>query len=59
MINKTAEAELLRLAELEVAKLIEVAHKQGLNYWQLMDIFLRASYDLHLKASVEYYMKGG
>ncbi len=49
----------IELAESEVARLIAVMHRQGLNYWQILDIFLRAACDLHLKASAEYQIKGG
>ncbi len=44
----------IELAESEVARLIEVARKQGLNSWELLDIFLRACVDLHIQASCEY-----
>jgi len=65
MVNET---EMLKLAEQEVVRLIEmfetdldrlimVGHKEGLNYWQLLDIFLRACVQLHLEASAEYQMK--
>ncbi len=47
------------LADREVTRLIDVCHKQGLNYWQILDIFLRKVCDLHLMASAEYRMKGG
>lgn len=47
------------LAESEVARLIEVALKQGLNSWELLDIFLRACVSLHLRASCDYRVKGG
>ncbi len=47
------------LAESEVARLIEVAKKQGLNSWELLDIFLRACVNLHIQASCEYRIKGG
>ena len=52
-----ANPEQIELAESEVARLIEVAHRQGLNYWQILDIFLRATCDLHLRASTEYQVK--
>jgi hypothetical protein len=42
------------LVESEVARLVDVAHKQGLNSWELLDIFLRACVTLHLQASAEY-----
>lgn len=51
--------ELIEEAERQVEILIESYRKRGLNYWQLEDIFLRATCDLHLKASAEYQMKGG
>jgi len=53
------EVENIKLAELEITHLIEVCHRQGLNYWQILDIFLRATCILHLKSSAEYQLKGG
>ncbi len=47
------------LAESEVARLVEVAKRQGLNSWELLDIFLRACVTLHLQASADYRIKGG
>lgn len=52
-------AEIIELAESEVERLIEVAHCQGLTYWQILDIFLRTACDLHIQASAEYFAKGG
>ncbi len=54
-----ATPEQIELAESEVATLIEVAHRQGLNYWEILDIFLRAVVDLHVKASAEYQLRQG
>ena len=48
----------LDLAESEVTRLIDVAHKQ-LNYWEILDIFLKACVTLHIQASAEYRMEGG
>ncbi len=56
-MDRVEETEALEIAEAEVTRLIEVCHKQGVNYWQILDIFLRATCDLHLKASVEYQSK--
>ncbi len=54
-----ATPEQIDLAESQVATLIDVCHKQGLNYWEILNIFIRALCDLHLKASAEYRIKGG
>jgi len=51
--------EQIDLAEAEVARLIEVIHRSGLNYWEILDIFLKATCDLHLKSSAEYQAKEG
>ncbi len=51
--------EQLDLAESEIAFLITKAHNSGLNYWQILDIFLRATCDLHIKASTEYQIRQG
>ncbi len=58
-MGKIAEAESLELAESETARLIDVCHSSGLTYWDILNIFLRAVLDLHLKASIEYRTKGG
>lgn len=47
----------IELAEQECERLIEVCHKQGLNYWEILRIFLIACQDLYLKAEVEYRLK--
>ena len=47
------------LVEDEIAFLITKAHNSGLNSWELLDIFLRACVNLHLRATCEYYIKGG
>lgn len=54
-----ATPEQIELAESEVIRLIDVAKRQGLNSWDLEDIFLRATEVLHCQASVEYKVKGG
>ncbi len=52
-----ATPEQIDLTESDVARLIEVAHKAGLSYWEILDVFLKAVCDLHFKASVEYQVK--
>ncbi len=52
-----ASPDEIDLAESQVATLIDVCHRSGLNYWEIMDIFLKATCDLHLKASAEYQIK--
>ncbi len=54
-----ASPEQIDLAESDVARLIEVAHRNGLTYWELEDIFLRATEILHCQAAAEYRIKGG
>lgn len=53
------ESEQIKLAKFEFARLIEVCHRQGINYWQLLDILLRDCVQLHREASAEYQAKGG
>jgi len=53
------DADLLELLESELDFLVNKAHKSGLNYWQILDIFLRACVTLHLQATSEYRVKGG
>lgn len=49
----------IELAESEVARLIEVMHRQGLNYFEILGIFETASLNLYLQAGIEYRIKGG
>ncbi len=51
------EAELKELFETDLNRRIEVAHREGLNYWQMEDSCLRMTCDLHLKAAAEYQSK--
>ena len=54
-----ATPDVIDLAKSEVARLIEVTKKQGLNSWELLDIFLWACVNLHIEATCEYRVKGG
>ena len=53
MSNKADASE---LAEQDVERLIEICHKRGLNYWELLKIFLVACQDLQMKSEIEYYL---
>ena len=53
----TDNAETLELAELEVARLVEVCHHSGLTYWEILGIFLDYCQKLLIQADAEYYMK--
>ena len=46
-----ATPDIIDLAESEVARLVEVCKRQGLNSWELLDIFLKACVTLHIQAS--------
>ncbi len=46
--------EALKIAEVAVAHLVEVAHRQGVNYWEILRIFLKACLTLQMLADVEY-----
>ena len=49
--------ELIELAESEIEFLIEKAHRSGLNYWQILKIFLVKVETLVMRADEEYWLK--
>ena len=49
----------VELAEIDLAQLIERLHKNGLNYWQIGKICLKACLNLWMLADTEYWMKQG
>lgn len=53
------DSDIIVLAETEVDKLIMVCHRQGLNYWQILKIFLDRCQILQMRADAEYYLKRG
>ena len=56
---KMNDADTIELAETEVARLIEVCHRQGLSYWQILRLFLLACHNLYIQTDAEYWLKGG
>ena len=53
------DIEAIELFENEVDRLIEVGHKQELNYHQILKVFLPRCVTLLMLADQEYYLKGG
>lgn len=53
------DAETIELFELDVDRLINVGHNQGLNYFQLLKVFLSHCVQLQMQAEMEYFAKGG
>jgi len=51
--------ELIELLETEVDFLISKAHKSGLNFWQILRVFLLRCEGLMIQSEAEYYQKGG
>ena len=51
--------DIMELAELEIDRLIGVCHKQGLNYWEILGLFLNKCLTLQMMADAEYHLKGG
>lgn len=51
------EAELTELTENEVEFIIEKSHRSGLNYWQILKIFLVKVESLVMRADTEYFLK--
>ena len=50
-------ADLIKKAELELWEFIEIKHKLGLNYWQILRLILKTSLELMLKADLEWWIK--
>lgn len=51
------DSELLENAEFDLHILIETTHSRGLNYWQILRLFLKAVDALVMKADCEWWMK--
>ncbi len=51
-------ADMLELAELEVYRLVDVMHRQGLNYHQIFRIFTEACAGIEARAEAENHLKG-
>ena len=52
-------AETIELFEVDIDRLINAGHKQGLNYFQLLKVFLSYCVQLQMQAEMEYFAKGG
>ena len=50
-------AELIENAEIDLDRLILVFHKSGLNYWQILKVFLARCVTLQMQADIEYNLK--
>ena len=46
----------IEMAELDVARLMEVSRRNGLSSWELLRILLLACQTLYIRADVEYWM---
>ncbi len=53
------ETELKEQAESSISYLTEDLHRQGLNYQQILGLFLDKSVTLFMQAQAEYFLKGG
>ena len=49
--------ELIEDAEIDLGRLIMVFHKNGLNYWEILRMFLDYCPKLQLQAEAEYQSK--
>lgn len=58
-LDNYEDSNTIELAEIEVARLVDVFHKQGLNYWEILRIFLSTCLTLQMLADTEYWMKLG
>lgn len=43
--------------ELELDRLINEAYKSGINYWQILKVFLSICQRLQMQADIEYHVK--
>uniref|UniRef100_A0A6M3JLT8 Uncharacterized protein n=1 Tax=viral metagenome TaxID=1070528 RepID=A0A6M3JLT8_9ZZZZ len=57
MVSSMDNPELIELAETQLEQFILVAHKSGLNYWQILKLLLAHCVTLQMQADVEFYMK--
>lgn len=51
--------ELVEDAEIDLDRLIVVFHKNGLNYWEILRMFLDYCPKLLMQADCEYHLKLG
>ncbi|MFA5036693.1 MAG: hypothetical protein WC479_05905 [Candidatus Izemoplasmatales bacterium] len=51
--------DLIEMSEIEIWRLIEIIHRQGLSYWHILRILPRIFEGLMMKADAEYHLKGG
>ncbi len=51
--EQSMEDYMTELAKTEVNRLVQVLHKQGLNYWQILGIFLVMVQNLYLQAGLD------
>jgi len=50
-------AELIELLEDELDLIVNKAHKSGLNFWQILRVFLEHCCRLQLQAEAEFWKK--
>ena len=53
------DADAIEQLEIDVDMLVNAGHKQGLNYWQILKVFLVRCVDLYIQAEAEHHVKGG
>lgn len=51
--------ELIETAETELDRLISIMHNSGLNYWEILKLFVMKSETLLMMSQAEYCQKGG
>ncbi len=52
-------ADLSERTEQELGRVIWLAHREGLNYWQILRLIPNLITDLIIQAEIEYRVKGG
>jgi len=52
------DADAIEQLEIDVDMLVNAGHKQGLNYWQILKVFLVRCVDLYIQAEAEHHVKG-
>lgn len=53
----TEDADAVECFEFELDGIINRGHRSGLNYWQILRMFLSHCVSLQMQADVEYYLK--
>ena len=51
------DPEAVKMLEDEVGLLIMKSHHSGMNYWQILNVFMKCCLELMVQSEVEYHVK--